>query len=73
MVPEGVIVGGWSFVIAAYAVVCTGLVLYAIHLIARLRSVRRQIVRESGDSGTGSSPALSFEAPGDRHPGGTRR
>lgn len=44
--PEGVIVGGWNFVVAAYSLVGTGLLLYAIHLLARLRSTRRQVDRE---------------------------
>lgn len=40
---EGVIVGGWSYVIGAYAVVAIGLALYAVSLFQRLRSVRRQL------------------------------
>lgn len=41
--PQGVIVGGWSYVIAAYAVVAIGLALYAVSLFQRLRSARRQL------------------------------
>lgn len=40
---EGVIVGGWSYVIGAYAVVAIGLAIYAVSLFQRLRSVRRQL------------------------------
>ncbi|HUP21723.1 MAG TPA: hypothetical protein VNB06_02135 [Thermoanaerobaculia bacterium] len=40
---EGVIVGGWSYVIGAYAVVAIGLAMYAVSLFQRLRSVRRQL------------------------------
>lgn len=35
--PEGVILGGWNFVIAAYAITASGLVLYAWSLIRRTR------------------------------------
>jgi hypothetical protein len=35
--PEGVIVGGWNFVIAAYSITATGLILYAWSLIRRTR------------------------------------
>ena len=35
--PEGVIVGGWSYVIAAYSVTVVGLALYAWSLRARSR------------------------------------
>ena len=35
--PEGVIVGGWGYIIAAYALVAVVLVLYATSLIRRLR------------------------------------
>ena len=38
--PEGVIVGGWSYVIAAYTVTAIGLSAYVWSLRARLRSVR---------------------------------
>jgi CcmD family protein len=34
---EGVIVGGWSYVIAAYVITGTGLTIYLWSLIARLR------------------------------------
>jgi len=34
-VPEGVIVGGWSYVIAAYGITTTVLVLYVISLLKR--------------------------------------
>jgi len=35
--PTGVIVGGWSYVIAAYTITTVGLVAYAWSLVARLR------------------------------------
>jgi hypothetical protein len=37
----GTIVGGWNFVIAAYAVTLTALVIYALSLFARLRKESR--------------------------------
>ena len=37
MAPEGVIVGGWNYVIAAYAITATGLIGYAWSLISRRR------------------------------------
>jgi CcmD family protein len=40
--PQGVIVGGWNFVVAAYAITATGLVLYAWSLIRRTRQQRRK-------------------------------
>lgn len=40
--PEGVILGGWSYVIAAYAIVGLGLSAYAVSLIVRNRRVRAQ-------------------------------
>lgn len=46
--PEGVIVGGWSYVIGAYAVVAVGLTLYAVSLFQRLRSVRRRLGSAAG-------------------------
>lgn len=41
-IPEGVIVGGWSYVIAAYTVTAVGLTLYAWSLRSRLRRLRDQ-------------------------------
>lgn len=35
---EGVIVGGWNYVIAAYSITTAGLALYAWSLIARSRA-----------------------------------
>jgi len=35
--PEGVIIGGWSYVVAAYTITWAGLVLYISSLIVRLR------------------------------------
>lgn len=69
--PEGVIVGGWNFVLAAYAVVCSGLVLYAVYLITRLRSTRQQIAREGTEPESGRSSVRSAAAapePSPRHP-----
>jgi hypothetical protein len=48
---EGVIVGGWSYVIGAYAVVVIGLALYAVSLFQRLRSARRQLAAPSDPAG----------------------
>jgi len=39
---EGVIVGGWNFVIAAYSVTVVGLVGYGLSLRRRLRSIDQQ-------------------------------
>lgn len=39
--PEGVIIGGWSYVIAAYGIVALGLVAYAVSLVVRLRQAKR--------------------------------
>lgn len=36
-VPEGVVVGGWSFVTAAYSITAVGLAAYGWSLISRLR------------------------------------
>jgi CcmD family protein len=54
-VPQGVIVGGWSYVIAAYVVVAVGLALYAWSLFQRLRTARRQIEAGSGAAGARGS------------------
>jgi lipopolysaccharide export LptBFGC system permease protein LptF len=35
--PEGVIAGGWSYVIAAYSITAVGLAAYAWSLVHRLR------------------------------------
>ena len=40
---EGVIVGGWSYVVAAYSITAAGLVLYVWSLFARYRKTSRQI------------------------------
>lgn len=40
--PEGVIVGGWNFVIAAYSITATGLILYAWSLIRRTRQQQQK-------------------------------
>ena len=42
MAPEGVIVGGWNFVIAAYSITGVGLVLLAWSLFSRLNSAREK-------------------------------
>lgn len=39
---EGVIIGGWNFVIAAYAVTGAGLVVYIWSLIVRLRKAHNK-------------------------------
>ena len=40
--PEGVVVGGWGFVIAAYTVTAVGLTLYILSLVARKRRFERK-------------------------------
>ena len=40
--PEGVIFGGWNFVIAAYCITATGLVLYAWSLHRRTRQQQKR-------------------------------
>ena len=42
MVPEGVIIGGWSFVITAYSLTAAGLLLFAWSLRARLKKARKR-------------------------------
>jgi CcmD family protein len=41
--PEGVIIGGWSFVVAAYGVTAAVLVLYAWSLRSRLAKIHNRI------------------------------
>lgn len=38
VMPEGVIAGGWSYVIAAYTVTAVGLSVYIWTLVSRLRN-----------------------------------
>ena len=38
---EGVIIGGWNYVIAAYSITATGLILYTWSLVARYRRSTR--------------------------------
>ncbi|HEX2059103.1 MAG TPA: hypothetical protein VHK90_00030 [Thermoanaerobaculia bacterium] len=38
---SGVIVGGWEFVIAAYALTAIGFVVYGVSLMTRLREASR--------------------------------
>ncbi len=40
--PEGVIIGGWNYVIGAYAVFAVGLTGYALFLGARYRRARER-------------------------------
>lgn len=40
--PEGVIVGGWSYVIAAYSLTAAGLALYVWSLVKRRRAARKE-------------------------------
>ena len=42
MAPEGVIIGGWSYVIAAYSITAVGLLLFAWSLRARLKRVQEE-------------------------------
>lgn len=41
--PEGVIIGGWSYVVAAYSVTALGLLFYAWTLKRRLSDAEAQI------------------------------
>lgn len=41
---QGTITGGWNFVIAAYALTATLLLVYGVSLIARLREAKRNSV-----------------------------
>jgi len=38
---EGVVVGGWGYVIAAYTVTALGFLIYGIMLFTRLRETKR--------------------------------
>lgn len=38
---EGVIIGGWSYVVAAYSITAAGLILYLLSLLARSRKSSR--------------------------------
>lgn len=38
--PAGVIVGGWSYAIAAYSITAIGLILYTWSLVARLKNAQ---------------------------------
>jgi len=40
--PDGVIIGGWNYVIAAYSITAAGLVAYALSLALRRRKFRTQ-------------------------------
>ncbi|HVR27948.1 MAG TPA: CcmD family protein [Thermoanaerobaculia bacterium] len=51
MAPEGVIIGGWSFVVAAYVVTAAGLVLYAWSLRSRLNKIQSRIGNHERDHG----------------------
>ncbi len=57
MAPEGVIIGGWSYVIAAYVLVGVVLAAYAAHLIARTRSLdaRRRRSDDRAETSVGDS------------------
>lgn len=43
-VPEGVVVGGWSYAIAAYSITALVLVAYAWSLVSRLRKSNQEDV-----------------------------
>lgn len=43
----GVVVGGWSYVIAAYSVTGIALLLYGVSLMARLRAEGRRDAKRS--------------------------
>lgn len=40
--PEGVIVGGWAYAIAAYLITALGLSVYAWSLVSRLKKANRE-------------------------------
>ena len=40
---QGVVSGGWNFVIAAYGVTAAVLVIYGVTLITRLREARKRL------------------------------
>jgi hypothetical protein len=39
---QGIVTGGWSFVIAAYALTATAFLIYGITLLVRLREERNR-------------------------------
>jgi hypothetical protein len=39
---QGVVTGGWNFVIAAYSITAAVLIVYGISLVARLRDEQRR-------------------------------
>lgn len=43
---QGIVAGGWNFVIAAYGVTAAVLVLYGVTLITRLREARSRSTEE---------------------------
>ena len=43
---QGIVSGGWNFVIAAYGVTAAVLVLYGVTLITRLREARSRSAEE---------------------------
>jgi len=48
---SGTIVGGWSFVIAAYSLTFVALSIYGVTLILRLRDERSRAAREDQNHG----------------------
>jgi hypothetical protein len=52
MQPEGVIIGGWNFVVAAYAVTAVVLTAYAWSVRSRLAKLQRnrELPRKSSDT-----------------------
>ncbi|HEY0372091.1 MAG TPA: hypothetical protein VGD79_08810 [Thermoanaerobaculia bacterium] len=38
---NGIVQGGWEFVIAAYSITAIGLIAYTISVVARLREAKR--------------------------------
>jgi hypothetical protein len=43
---QGIVSGGWNFVIAAYGITAAVLVLYGVTLITRLREARSRSIEE---------------------------
>lgn len=43
---QGIVAGGWNFVIAAYGITAAVLVLYGVTLVTRLREARSRAAEE---------------------------
>jgi len=47
--PEGVIVGGWGYVISAYSIAAAALLLYAVSLVLRHRAARAKLAQMTAE------------------------